>query len=107
MLEIGKLYRCEEYYLILFPDQKAAAGDPAPCAASGHPPEAGAVAAYWSKRLGKPVGYTEKNVPFLVLSREEAPLPLRSREEAYIEVLAGDRKGWIILGDWLNLKEID
>lgn len=52
--------------------------------------------AFWSNRLGKPVFYIEKNIPLLVLN---------SKEKFY-EVLAGDRKGWIIYEDWLNIKEI-
>jgi hypothetical protein len=105
MLKVGKLYICEEYFLLLYPDQEAAvppavarrshaASAPAVPAASAD--IAAARAAYWSSRLGKPVLYTEKNIPLLVLNREEE----------YIEVLVGDRKGWIIFQDWLVLKEI-
>jgi hypothetical protein len=107
MLQVGKLYICEEYFLLLYPDQEAAV-PPAGCAPSraasapgavkscAPPGSAAARAAYWSIRLGKPVLYTEKNIPILVLN---------SKEKFY-EVLAGDRKGWIIYQDWLELKEI-
>ena len=108
MLEVGKLYTSEEHFLMLYPDQKtAAAADPAggrgrrawatayskgvrtvPLAAEG--------AAYWSNRFGKPVSYTEKNIPLLVLNNEEN----------LYEVLAGDRKGWIVYQDWLKIREI-
>ena len=47
------------------------------------------------KRFGKPVSYTEKNIPLLVLQNKEE----------YVEVLVEDKKGWIICEDWL-IKEI-
>lgn len=52
--------------------------------------------AFCAQRFGKHVSYTEKNISLLILNNEEK----------YTEVLAGDRKGWIINEDWLNLKEI-
>ena len=91
MLKVGKLYSCPEYSLFLYPDKDTAA------AAGPAVPSAGAAeAAYWSRKLGKPVICTEKNIPLLVLNNEGK----------YVEVLAGDRKGWIINEDWLELKEI-
>jgi hypothetical protein len=94
MLKVGKLYRCSEYFLSLFPDKEAAAASPQ-CGSA----DAGSAAAYasaWSRELGKPVIYAEKNIPLLVLNNREK----------YVEVLAGDRKGWIIFNDYLNIKEI-
>ena len=102
MLEIGKLYRCEEYYLMLYPDKETAAvaaataAGTSAAAAAEAAAVAAAAAAYWSKRSRKPVSFTEKNVPILVLNSKGK----------YIEVLAGDRKGWIISESWLHIKEI-
>ena len=93
-METGKLYICEEYFLLLFPDPETATtvhvecGDAASYAASTD---------YWSNRFGKPVLYAKKNIPLLILNNREK----------YVEVLAGDRKGWIVIEDWLELKEID
>lgn len=95
MLQVGKLYSCFEYFLLLFPD-KETAGSP-PRFAVDRPEPAAVEAFHWTRKLGKPVYYTEKKVPLLVLSVKEK----------YIEVLAGDRKGWIIVEDWLGIKEID
>jgi hypothetical protein len=95
MLEVGKLYICEEYFLLLYPDQEAAVIARGFAASHAWVRRAGRDA-YWSSRLGKPVLYTEKNIPILVLN---------SKEKFY-EVLAGDRKGWIIYQDWSELKEI-
>ena len=90
MLEVGKLYHCEEYHLMLYPDPDTAAE--AATAAAGTT----TAAAYWSNRLGKPISCVDKNIPILVLN---------SKEKFY-EVLVEDKKGWIIFKDWLNIKEI-
>ena len=92
-MKTGKLYICEEYFLLLYPDPETAA---AGATAVGGTAEAAAAADYWSNRFGKPVYYAEKKVPLLVLNNKKE----------YIEVLAGDKKGWIIYADWLELKEI-
>ena len=101
MLEIGKLYSCEKYYLLFYPYLNTAtvaaalaaddtAGSVAAAARQG-------AAAYWTRRLGKPVSYLEKSTPILVLNMEKN----------FVEVLGGDRKGWIIIKDFLNIKEIE
>ena len=98
MLEVGKLYTCEEYHLMLYPDQETAYAEHAATdRAADFTAEAGAYwSAYLSNRFGKPFSYTEKNIPLLVLNNKKN----------FYEVLAGDRKGWIIYKDWLNLKKI-
>jgi hypothetical protein len=99
-MEAGKLYICEEYFLLLYPDQEAAAAASAGrCAAATAVAAAAAsaaTAAYWTRKLGKSVLYAKKNIPLLSLNNKEK----------YVEVLAGDRKGWIIVKDWLGIKEI-
>lgn len=105
MLEVGKLYICEEYFLLLYPDWEACATAAAVRVDAGKTASAAVrvdaaaegLATYWSKRFEKPVYYTEKKVPLLVLNNKEE----------YIEVLAGDKKGWIMVKDWLGIKEID
>ena len=111
MFKVGKLYICEEYFLLLYPDPETAAAAALHRAALSMPSNVGksevvrtglrhALAAidadYWSKRFGKPVLYAKKNIPLLILNNREK----------YVEVLAGDRKGWIIVEDWLGIKEI-
>ena len=103
MFKVGKLYLCEEFFLLLYPDQEACATAEAAAALTQTLDRAGAAEAlvaihttYWTKKLGKSVLYAKKNIPILVLN---------SKEKFY-EVLAGDRKGWIIVEDWLELKEI-
>ena len=96
MLEVGKLYSCSEYFLLLFPDKDTAAAVGAHAAAIAATTSAELAAAYWSKKLDKPVSYCDPKTPLLVLSVKEQ----------YIEVLAGDKVGLIINEDWLELKEI-
>ena len=104
MLEVGKLYLCEEYSLLLYPDPETAdaarlrAAAASPLSPTGVKIDvvAAAEATYWTRKLGKSVSYTDKNIPLLSLNNKEK----------YVEVLAGDRKGWIIYQDWLELKEI-
>ena len=92
-LEVGKLYTCEKYFLLLFPDPETVG------AAYAHNDRSAtaATAAYWSKRFGKPISYADKNVPLLVLNSKDK----------CVEVLAGDKKGWIVCRGWLKIKEID
>ena len=94
MLKVGKLYHCEQCHLMLYPDQETAAEDEL----GGYIEELHVEvdAAYWSEQFGKPVSYTEKNIPLLVLD---------SKEKFY-EVLIEDKKGWIIFKDWLEIREI-
>jgi hypothetical protein len=98
-IEVGKLYSCSEYILLLFPDKDTAtyeAAAAAYAAAYAYAAAARGAAAYWTRELGKPVSYCNPKTPLLVLSVDKK----------YVEVLAGDRKGWIINEDWLELKDI-
>ena len=95
MLEVGKLYSCSKYFLLLYPDRETAAAVPyAP--AEGRRDAAARHVAYWTREFGKPVSYCNPQTPLLVLSVNEK----------YVEVLAEDKRGWIINEDWLELKEI-
>lgn len=95
MLEVGKLYSCEEYYILIYPDKAAAmmlrSTVPFSTAAASS-----SYCEHWSNRLGKPVNYAARGVCFLVLNVEES----------YYEILAGDCKGWVNNMDWLRLKNV-
>jgi hypothetical protein len=92
-LEVGKLYSCSKYFLMLYPDRETATHAAAAHAAAH---DAERHAAYWTKKLQKPVSFCNPETPLLVLAVEEK----------YVEVLAGDKVGWAICQDWLELKEI-
>ncbi len=92
-LKVGKLYRCSEYFLLLFPDKETASGIGAAFATSST--RAAAIALYWSE-FDKPVIYCNPETPLLVLSADKK----------YVEVLADNQKGWFLNKDSLNIKEI-
>jgi hypothetical protein len=95
MLEVGKLYSCSGYYLMLYPDRETAdAAGLAGTAAAEADPDAST--AYWTKKLQKPVSFCNPETPLLVLTVEEK----------YVEILAGDKVGWAICQRWLDIKEI-
>ena len=97
MLEVGKLYVCEKYHLLFYPDPDTASAaertSKPPIRGGGNP---AIFADFLSNRFGKPVLFLDKNIPLLFLN---------SKKNFY-EVLTGDKKGWIIFKDWLNIKEI-
>jgi len=98
--EVGKLYSCSEYFLMFYPDKETAAKStgvwPDAATPAGGTAAASATCAYWTRKLGKPVSFCDPLTPLLVLSVKEE----------YIQVLAGDKKGWIINMDWLEIKDI-
>ena len=104
MLQVGKLYSCFEHFLLLFPCQETAGRPNVLRRSAGFiwaiqtssARTAAAEAAYWTRELGKSVSCCNPQTPLLVLSVKEK----------FYEVLAGDRKGWIIVEDWLGIKEI-
>lgn len=99
MLEVGKLYFCPKYSLLLYPDNETVrrATREARVLSQAASSSARDVANAWSVRLSKSVNYCEPLTPFLVLNTDNE----------YIEVLAGDRKGWICFSDWLKIQRID
>ncbi len=99
MLKVGKLYSCSGYFLLLYPDKEtasAATTTTTALAATGNVHAAAASAAYSTKKLQKPVSYCDPKTPLLVLNTDNH----------YAEILAGDKKGWIIYQDWLDIKDI-
>ncbi len=95
MLEVGKLYSCSGYYLMLYPDKEAAAAA-AEVRRWRRWRRSADAAAYWTKKLQKPVSYCDPKTPLLILNTDNH----------YAEVLAGDKKGWINYQDWMEFKEI-
>ena len=100
---IGQLLVCEEYFLLIYSSAglaMAAAkhGQTHGTSVVGVDDEASAygVASFWEHHQGAPVTYCEPNKVLLVLKQEEQCL----------QVLAGDKVGWINNQDWLNLKEM-
>ena len=104
ILKVDKLYFCEDQYLFLYPDQNSAEASDAILPVDGRfcaavaTAIAGREAAYYSKKFGKSISFIDKAVVLLILNNVE---------DKYYEVLAGDKKGWILYRDWLNIKEVE
>jgi hypothetical protein len=94
MLEVGKLYSCSEYYLLLYPDNETAWASQA----CGYEAAflANRFASDLSRRLGKAITYCDPETPLLVLNVVDE----------YIEVLAGEQKMWIIDREWAHIRSI-
>lgn len=106
MLVTNKLYRCADHYLILYPNQDIAnsSGYYFREKAVAHP-YSGLADDYCfslSRRYQVPVTYALKNVPILVLNAG-----VNTRGDHLYEILAGDRKGWMIYRPWLYIKPLD
>jgi hypothetical protein len=103
VLEVGKLYKSEEFYLFLYPDQAAAytvwfdsiTHNP-PSSITEHHEFALKRVSYWSKELSKTINFISARTPFLVLSMDRV----------LIEVLVENKKGWIFGNSLLKIKEV-
>jgi len=100
----GKLYKCPKYFLLFYPSKDKAAdslrvavaraarmGATAVHEAAIGP--ASSVADWWSRKLNCKVRYSEPNEVFLCLEHEDE----------FAHVLFGEKQGWIINQDWLNI----
>ncbi len=97
----GKLYRCPEYFLMIYPSKEKAisaaatlSGSAAPgqLAASGTP--SAEWAKYFSERLNCQVRYSEPGEIFMFLEKHET----------YLYVLFGKCAGWIINRGWIKIE---
>jgi len=111
--EEGKLYKCSKHLLMIYPTREKAASPPPSwtkavlgsemaksrrgCSA---PPAAAWAASYWSKELECTVLYSELNEIFIFIKEEII------EEQKYLNVLFGDKQGWIVYGDWLRIERV-
>jgi len=58
-------------------------------------------AIYWSKGLGCSVRCSEPNEIFMFFKEEIFG------GERYLNVLFGDKQGWIVYGDWLRIERVN
>jgi len=99
--KIGKLYKCSDHYiLMIYPTREKAQAltefERDNCSSLGSARSAG----YWSKKLGCSVSYSEPNEIFVFLKEEII------KGERYINVLFGDKQGWIICKNWLRFERM-
>jgi len=105
----GKLYKCSECLLIIYPTREKATvaammtiraqGTPwaATARTSLDPSLVSMAASYWSKELNCTVRYSEQNEIFIFLKEEII------EEQKYLNVLFGDKQGWIVWKNWLEI----
>jgi hypothetical protein len=91
--QVGQLYKCSKYFLLIYPSKKAANRGWTSAGAS-----VGSTAgmAYWSKKLNCQVRFSEPNETFMLLKQEDM----------FLNVLFGEKQGWIINEDWLEIKHV-
>jgi len=90
----GKLYRCHKYYLLIYPTAARAATERWAATES-------AEAKYWSNKFKDIVRYSEPNEIFIFLKEE------MFRGKKYLNVLFGDKQGWIMYEDWLRIRKAE
>ena len=90
-MEIGKLYKCSKYYLLIYPSiEKIRAASS--LSAAWTP----AAAAYWSEQLSCKVRCSEPDEIFMCLEQENQ----------FIHALFGEKQGWIINEEWLKIERV-
>lgn len=87
MFEVGKLYKCPEYYLLSYPNEEIAT-DAQPAAPTLR------VAEYWLEYYNcrTKVRYINPNDIFMCLKLDKEVM----------QVLCGEHVGWILIEDWLQ-----
>lgn len=112
---MNKFYVCEKYYLLIYETKQASdkalaattlAADRsgllaqgAAFAASASLTAAGGVSLgdHWSEKLKSKVLYSNPREPIFVIKKEE---------ERFWNVIIGEKIGWIIVQNWLEIKEL-
>jgi len=93
--EEEKLYKCSDHYiLMIYPTRENAM---VAALAVGAVAQA---ASYWSDYLECTVRYSEPNEIFIFIKEEII------EEQKYLNVLFGDKQGWIIYEDWLRIERV-
>jgi len=92
--EVGKLYKCSDHYILIYPTREnAMVAEQATAAVAW-------AAGYWSKKLGCSVRCSEPNEIFIFIKEEII------EEHKYLNVLFGDKQGWIIYEDWMEIERV-
>ena len=93
--EIGKLYCCPGYYLLLYPNIEKAME-----MGNLMRPLRDVNAVWWSKQFN--YKYSYPNEPFMVLKKFE----FEENGYLFLNVLFGKKQGWIIYRDWMKMEKI-
>ena len=102
-MEIGKLYKCSEYYLLIYPSiEKVGTARDASVSAwawAGATSWIGAAAVvnYWSKQLNCKVRFSEPEEVFMALEQEKQ----------FVHALFREKQGWIVNKEWLKIERVE
>jgi len=105
-LEVGKLYKCSEYYLLLCPTiekaEEAVVWNSSSVArlAASLEYSINSHSDYWSELLKTKVTFSNPDEIFLVLKTEN------NNSFKYTHVLFGGKKGWITIPSYLNFERV-
>ncbi len=88
----GKLYKLPEFYMLVYPSKEKAATAAAEVLVLGATTDASIsfLATYWSRELKCQVRYSIPGEIFMFLGRDGE----------FLNVLFGDKQGWIIYKGW-------
>lgn len=100
MFEIGKLYKCTEYYLLLYPTKEVIGFSSLPPTTARSTQEYASLSAeYWSEQLNCKVRFINSNDIFMCLKL----VRLKPGKEI-MQILYKEFAGWIRVEDWLDIK---
>ncbi len=100
----GKLYKCPEYFLMIYPSKEKAAACTWAMTARTSARSAARRSAYWTEQLNCRVDYSKPGEIFMLLERDGIFLHVLFGEKQEAG-RSGPTLGWIIYKDWLNIVE--
>jgi hypothetical protein len=96
----SSFFVCKDYFLLFYETREdalaATAADSGRCGSTSWSRAAAAEANYWSKELNSRVTFSNPGEPIFVIRKDEE----------YWNVIIGERIGWIIVKDWLEIKPL-
>lgn len=104
-LKVGKLYKTEKYYLLVYPTDEAASSSPnkyrPPIAAKATDSIDAAIewARFWSNGLNCNVRFLKPGEPFMLVGQKQIS------DETFLKVLT-DKFGWFVWKEKLEIHEI-
>jgi len=118
--EVGKLYKCSKHLLMIYPTREnAMVAEQANATVAWVAEHANATVAwvaehanatvawaagYWSKKLGCSVRYSEPDEIFIFIKEEI--IEEQKYLKKYLNVLFGDKQGWIVYKDWMEIERV-
>lgn len=113
MIEIGKLYNCQKYYLLIYPTAKMASdtvnqlgnrvagrSSSAFSAPALSDTDFSALAYHWSKKLNCNVRFSRLGEIFMVVERKQID------NQILFKVLCKDKLGWVVWKNFMHFEKV-